>query len=191
MRWLYGVTSEPLAELLVGATGRPLTSHAHGGLRLFFETCAQPPEATRHNVLAYGRVLLRLCADGRALPFQFGIAVPEEADLDRLLTTRAREWAQRLGEVQGCSELIAHLDADATPSSAATSLACQLARVARDVRVLPEQMGRVRVACLVSSLKLATFRESFDAWRDSNPANAAWLTGPWPPLSFTSEPSPR
>jgi hypothetical protein len=213
IRWLYAVAPESSPSAPIASVcGRALEAHAHRGLRLIFETCPHAPEPSRDNLLAYGRVLQQLCARGHALPFRFGMTALAEQNLDDLLATHVAEWNQRLDIVRGCAELIAHVDAT-TPLAAAmqrtgthylkaraetirqaqaqtASLSRELGQIAREIRPLPERSSQARVACLVALPKLEAFRGAFEAWRSSSRTHGAWLTGPWPPLSFAMEPEP-
>lgn len=91
---------------------------SQGGVTLVCDSVDDHPSGSRGDVLSYGQRLIQLADIGTTLPARYGSTIPDEAAARMLLDQHGEAWARRLGELEGCVELIVH--ASDTEVAAAT-----------------------------------------------------------------------
>lgn len=207
----YAVVPSGTALAPAGLPGLALLES--GLVGLVYEERTEPPGTSREELVRFGQVIRRLGADAAILPIRYGTVAESLDDLRILLTARRQAWEERLRDVAGCVELVAHLPAsrlDPAPAAEArsTGTAYLMARVrrGRQVTALVEEVRQavsawslgtrllsdaddVRVAFLVEKERVDAFLPGLRQWVERSGQGRVRVSGPWPPFSFVEEES--
>ena len=174
------------------------------------------PRASRAEVLAHERVLEAVMKRGPVLPLRFGIQLRSEAELEEVLRERRTELLRSIERVRGRVELGLRVLGGAaerprgTRQSGRDYLLGRLGeqrRADRAARELHEPLAELGLASrlrehpappailvgsyLVEEADVERFRARANALAAEQPDLQVFVTGPWPPYSFTEEEEPK
>jgi hypothetical protein len=190
----------------------PLDAVRAGDVLAVFGPHVPPQEGAAADALwEYERVVEELMAERTVLPMRFGTVLPDAGALREAVAARHDAFAERLAFVRGRVELGVRAIGTTTapaPSPDASGREYLLARLGSDhaaaelheplaARAVassrhPDGGGEIlRAAYLVDRDDVASFVGAVERLRGEHPDVAMLCTGPWPPYSFVSDPTPR
>ena len=208
---LYAVTDAQESDL--PAELPFLQRLACGPVAAVYEEREAPLPRDRESMLEFAAGVRTLAEHLPLLPVRYGTEVADVDALAELLAENADTWRGRLDVVRGHVELVVHVSEPEAPvptpsgggsgreyllSRAAvlrheTSLVEEVERAlgetARECRALRDVGRGVRVACLVPEDGRRAFDSALASWVGARDGRHVEVTGPWPPFSFTEEPS--
>ncbi|MFI9389652.1 GvpL/GvpF family gas vesicle protein [Streptomyces bauhiniae] len=88
----------------VGESPGPLRAVTAGSLCAVVSDAPEDLRPKRRDVGAHQQVQERLMADGTVLPLRFGLVAASDDEVRAALEERAEEYADRLRELEGCTE---------------------------------------------------------------------------------------
>lgn len=211
---LYALVPAVPPPTPTGARGERLAVIAEGDVAAVCEERADRPAPREDEVVGFAKVVSGLASRGPVLPMRFGTVLESTIEIRDHLRERGPEWSRRLEAVRGHVEMLVHVQ-DATapvpaPPSRGSSgreylmsraavrrhadalsedLASSLGPHCRELRRLPGS-GHLRMACLVPVGESEKLQDRVHAWAGGAPGRTTYVTGPWPPFSFTGEENP-
>ena len=170
------------------------------------------PQVSRAEVLAHERVLEAVMKRGPVLPLRFGTQLESEKELEEVLRERrdallsalerlrgrvemglrvlgGSDGRSRVGRGSGREYLLGRLDEQRRADRAARELHEPLAdlALASALREQPSPPAILVGSYLIEEENVARFRERAEALATNQPDLQLFVTGPWPPYSFTGE----
>ncbi|MEU0430072.1 GvpL/GvpF family gas vesicle protein [Streptomyces sp. NPDC006290] len=88
----------------VGPSPARLRTVSAGPLRAVVSDVPEEPPLEQRDIGAHQEVQKRLMTDGTVLPLKFGYTTPDDEAVRLALEARADEFADRLGQLEGCVE---------------------------------------------------------------------------------------